>query len=540
MKTNAIIVPLSLAVPSVLAVTPSASFERKCADLGKSFAAPNTHVLIAKYLPKGTNITFPESANNTCPKFVVTLADICRLKLNVSTSDTSSVIVESFMPKDWAAKGKRFLMNGNGGLGGCIPYGDMAFGNSLGFAAIGHNNGHAGDTGVPFYNRPQVVVDYVWRALYTAGKIGKKAVTHFYSSNIKKSYYSGCSSGGRQGMKAAQDFPEEYDGILSVAPAINFEGIQGQASRLFKVTGQPGDATFLNLDQWIRVHKMVVDQCDWIDGVLDGVLEDPTKCIPRPEALLCEAGQNWESHKCLTATQVDAVRKFYEPLYGTSGEYIASRLQPLTREWIGFRFYYGGVGSYLSEQWYQYAIFNDPSWTLANNWTVATTEYTRKKNLHNVQTFNMNLTALKSRGTKLLHYHGTADCLISSENSYDYYNGVSRTMGLKSSQLDEFYRFFPISGMDHCYTGNGAWYVGGPVQYDTPGALDIDPNESVLMKMVEWVEKGEAPEKLVGKKLVDGKVLGERGHCKYPAKTKYKGSGNPDLASSWTCENSQL
>ncbi|KAF3903425.1 hypothetical protein ABW20_dc0100764 [Dactylellina cionopaga] len=309
----------ALAAVSLLPVA-LATFEGQCADLSTSFTAADTEVLLSTYVSTGTNITFPESATTSCAKFIVALTDICRLRLNVTTSSTSSVIVEAFMPTDWATKGKRSLMTGNGGLGAVsFAYGDMVYANTLGFAAIGHDNGHAGDTGLPFLNNRQVVKDYVWRALYKAGRIGKKAIKRFYAEDIQKSYCAGCSTGGRQ-----------------AAPAINFEKLTAADAYLYKLTGPPGAPTFLTRDQWVLVHQMVVDQCDWIDGVLDGVLEDPMKCQPRPEALVCGAGQTWESDQCLTPTQVVTVRKFYEPFYGNNSELIAPRWNPLTREFLGF------------------------------------------------------------------------------------------------------------------------------------------------------------------------------------------------------------
>ncbi|EPS41107.1 hypothetical protein H072_4946 [Dactylellina haptotyla CBS 200.50] len=536
MRVSSIAGALALNLPLVFA-TPQPSFQSKCEALSTSFHADDAQVLVAAYVTAGTNITFPESAANTCPKFVISLADICRLRMNMTTSPTSSVIVEAFMPVDWSSKGQRSLMTGNGGLGGCIPYGDMVFGTSLGFAAIGHDNGHAGDNGLPFYNKPQVVKDYVWRALYKAGRLGKKAINHFYTGKIQKAYYMGCSSGGRQGLKAAQDFPDEYDGILSIAPAIRYEGLSAANAHYFKIFGVPGDATFLTLEQWQKVHQMVIAQCDGIDGVLDNVLEDPMKCEPRPEALLCGPGESWAANQCLTSAQVGAIREFYQPYYGNKGKLIMPRMNPLTREFLGFRVTYGGVPSYFSEGWYKYALYNDPSWSVAADFNLNTYDYDMKKDLFGVSTYKTDLTDLRNSGTKLLQYHGLSDGLISSENTITYYNDVSRTMGLKSSQLDDFYRFFPVSGLDHCYTGDGAWFVGGPVQYSAPGALSIDPSDGALMTMVNWVEQGIAPVTLMGRKLINGTVMGERAHCKYPAKQTYKGTGDPDVASSWECRS---
>ncbi|KAF3902310.1 Tannase [Orbilia brochopaga] len=510
-------------------------FKKRCSDFRHGFHASNTKVLLSTFVTAGTNLTFPESANNTCPKFVVTLTDICRLRLNTTTSSSSSVIIEVFLPVNW--EGNRFLMTGNGGLGGCIPYGDIVFGNKLGFATVGHDNGHTGDTGVPLLHRPEVLKDYVYRGVVTATRIGKIAVSEFYDTSIRKSYYYGCSSGGRQGMKMAQDYPNEYNGIIAVAPALYWSGLSGFEANIAKVVGAPGAPTWLSLDQWNRVHKMVIHQCDWIDGVLDGVLEDPMKCQPRPEALLCAHGQTWETHQCLTVPQVNTVRTLYSPLYGKDGKLVSPRWNPLTREFLGYRVLYGGTVSYFAQQWYQNVVYSDPSWTVANNFTLDTIELDSQLDPYGLATNKTDLSYLKNNGTKLLVYHGLSDGLITSESTYRYYESVSRDMDLQSSQLDSFFRFFPVSSMDHCYTGEGPWFVGGPVQTAVNGSLAIDPKDGVVMKMVRWVERHEAPETLLGYTLVNGTVHGSREHCRYPRKTVYKGYGNPNLPSSWTCSD---
>ncbi|KAK6335101.1 Tannase and feruloyl esterase [Orbilia javanica] len=511
------------------------TFSERCEGLVSTFSAADTDILLASYVTEGTTMDFPHSVGTGCALSSTSLADMCRLRLNVTTSTTSSVIVEVFMPTDWSSKGERFLMTGNGGLGGCIQYPDMTYGTKLGFAVVGHDNGHAGLSGLPFLNRPEVITDYSWRALRVAGQIGKSVVNHFYPSTISKSYYMGCSGGGRSGLKAAQEFPEEYDGIVSAAPAINWHRVMSVAVQIFKATGTPGSPTHLNLAQWNKVHQMVLDQCDGIDGVLDNVVEDAMKCQPRPEALLCGPGQTWATDQCLTAAQVATVRTVYSPVYGNNGRLVSPRLNPLTQEFVGYPFMYGGVPSSITEEWYKYALYSDPNWTIANDFTLDTYDDDFQTNPADVSTSKTDLTDAKNNNTKILMYHGLTDCLISSENSYLYYESVSRDMGLPSSQLDPFFRFFPIAGMDHCYSGQGAWFMGGSVQYGPAGALDVDPSDSVLMTMVKWVEQGIAPETLTGRKLVNGVVTGEKAHCKHPLKTTYKGTGDHNLASSWEC-----
>jgi len=152
-----------------------------------------------------------------------------------------------------------------------------------------------------------------------------------------------------------------------------------------------------------------------------------------------------------------------------------------------------------------------------------------------VSTWKGDLSSFRNRGGKILTYHGQQDFLISSSNSPRYYNHVSRTMGLTSTELDTFYRFFRISGMGHCSGGPGAWKVGqSAIGYSTS-----DVEDNVLMRMVSWVERGDAPEYIRGTKFVnDTAALGvafRRRHCKYPARNVYVGPGNYTEEGSWEC-----
>jgi feruloyl esterase len=155
-------------------------------------------------------------------------------------------------------------------------------------------------------------------------------------------------------------------------------------------------------------------------------------------------------------------------------------------------------------------------------------------NLFGIETFKGDLSGVKDRGTKVIHWHGGADFIISSENSPRYYEHVSSTMGLSSDELDEFYRFFYVSGTGHCGGGDGAHAIGQGL-----GEINgYEPSHNVLMALVDWVENGNAPETLIGTKFVnDTEALGvefERAHCKFPKVNQYQG-GNPDVVESWEC-----
>ena len=185
------------------------------------------------------------------------------------------------------------------------------------------------------------------------------------------------------------------------------------------------------------------------------------------------------------------------------------------------------------QQWYQNVVYNNQNWDplTLNAWDIV--EADSLDALHgNVSSFTGDLSGFRASGGKLIAYHGGADPIISGEQTMRYYTHVADTMNATSKDLDEFFRFFRISGMSHCSGGDGAWMIG-----QNNGAKN--GSAQVLLELVDWVEKGKAPDRLVGTKFVDDKVANgveiERPHCRYPYRTTYVG-GNPNVTESWGCE----
>ncbi|RVD89665.1 uncharacterized protein DFL_000662 [Arthrobotrys flagrans] len=368
--------------------------------------------------------------------------------------------------------------------------------------------------------------------LLTATKAGKKAVNHLYSQNLKKSYYLGCSSGGRQGLKAAQDFPEEYDGIIAGAAGNDWNNLMSSFSYYWKFVANGNNPPILTAEQWVEWRDEAIKQCDKIDGVQDLVIEDPRKCKLRPEARLCAPGENWSSDKCFTSAQVTFLRKLYEPFYGNNGTFLFPGFGPgdetITSLW------FATFAPQYTVDWYRYALLNDDSWTVEADFNLDAVDTANSIDPYNISTYK-DLSKLKASGHKLLTYHGLADGLLSHENSDRYYESVVRRMGLPSAQLDSFYRYFPISGLGHCTTGNGAWYIGAANQYTGAPATTIDPEGGVLMSMVKWVEQGIPPKRITGRGFdANGQLTSTKDHCKWPLKNTYLG-GNPTKKNSWGC-----
>ncbi|GJC85559.1 putative feruloyl esterase B [Colletotrichum liriopes] len=410
-------------------------------------------------------------------------------------------------------------------MNGCIKYGDLNYGASHQFATIGTNNGHDGTSGSPFYRNPGAVEDYAYRAVHLEAELGKAIAQEFYGKKHTKAYYIGCSTGGRQGFKEAQTFPADFDGIVAGAPAFDFVGLMYWTGQLFLKTGTNETSRFLSPAQWELVYADVLRQCDGLDGLEDGILEDPSLCQYRPEGLICSGGP---SEICLSGEQAATVRAVFSPVYGSEGQFIYPRLQPGSNATGRLL---NGMPHQYPLDWWRYVVYNDTEWDLS---TLEPKDYdaASQQDPWNVATWNGDLSGAMQHGVKLLHYHGLQDDAISSDNSERYYNYVSRTMNLSSEELDEFYRYFRISGMAHCRGGTGASMIGG----NPETFASYDPDANVLAAIVRWVEEGIAPDYILGTRLAtSGEVELQRKHCKYPRRNTFKGQGDPTKPGSWEC-----
>ena len=281
------------------------------------------------------------------------------------------------------------------------------------------------------------------------------------------------------------------------------------------------------------IHNEVLRQCDTLDGVKDGIIEDSSLCIFRPEALLCANGN---TTNCLNASQVDIVNRIYSPFYGTDGQLIFPAMQP-GNELAAAEGLYSGTPWQLSQDWYRYVLLNDSSWNQAT-FNLADAMLADEINPSNIRTWPTTLQPFSSRGGKILTFHGGQDQQITSYNSPRFYNHLARGTDASSSDLDEYYRFFRISGMGHCGSGPGAWAFGQLGGVPT-ASVPFEPQNNALAAIVQWVEAGEAPETMLGTKFVDDNpengISFQRRHCRYPRRNTYMG-GNASNPNSWQCK----
>ncbi|KAF2790630.1 putative feruloyl esterase B-2 [Melanomma pulvis-pyrius CBS 109.77] len=513
-------------------------FKARCEALSKGIEVKGYNgisVNLAQYITKNTTLDpTVEGINTTCTSWIPMPpipVNLCRLALHVPTSNSSEIVLETWLPEDWSG---RFVSTGNGGLGGCIQYPDLAFAASYGFATVGNNNGHNGTSGSAFLHQPEVLEDYAWRALYAGAVVGKDITKQFYGKAHKKSYYFGCSSGGRQGWKAAQFNPELFDGIVAGAPAFELPGLFAHYAR-FSVNFGTGTDIKVSIEKWTAVQQETLRQCDHLDGATDGIVEDTRRCKPDLSKLLC--GSHGAPAVCLSPKELSLVEQVFKP-WVVDGQIIYSGIAHSGDEVIHVQNLVGefiqGPTTWASE-WPRYVVHEDVNWDLSQ-FTPQEALLWKQQNPYNINTWEGDLSKFRDRGAKIIHWHGEADQYIDITQSDRYYEHVSRSMRASPQDLDSFYRYFRVGGLQHCWGGAGANSFGQSGFSMTPGD---DPEENLLMRIVAWVEGGEAPETVRGTKFVnDDKAQGvvlTRKHCKYPATNVYRGKGNGTDEAGWHC-----
>jgi len=417
-------------------------------------------------------------------------------------------------PSEWNT---RVLHGACDAFCGAVDEDVAAVGLLKGFATIATDGGHINKR--PFdgtwgWNNRVGEQDFGYNASHYAAQFIKVAANDYYGKPHSYAYITGFSKGGLAGLKAALMYPEDYDGILSRAPVVRYQDINAlKMPWIYKANTRADGTPILLASDAMTVHKGVIKACDTVDGLEDGIIDDPRQCEFDPSVLLCKKG---DTENCLSAEQVETVKKFYTVPHNERGEttYPYALEYGSEYDWQGFHApRKAGDGSFagsIASTFLRYMAFEKdagPTFDWLNFDSVAN-RHKLEGMKHIWDATDPDLRAFRNAGGKMIVLHGWGDGAVSARMTIDWYDSVTNFMGDPSA----FSRLYVIPGSKH-----GGSAGDGPNVNDSMDAL------------IAWVEEGKAPEKMVFRlEDKDGKVSRTRPFFPYPAITKYKGEGSID------------
>ena len=425
---------------------------------------------------------------------------------------------ELLLPEVWNA---RFVMGGGGGFVGQIDN-QARYSVRDGYATSGTDTGHEGKWYQADWalNNVERQVNYSHLAVHRTAVVSKAIINEYYDSFPDYNYFFGCSNGGAQGLKEALLYAEDFDGIVAGAPAINYTAHQAKFIRHSQIMFP--DPHNLNVGvisetQLQILQQVLIEQCDEIDGIRDGIITNPDKCSFDFDNLpVCSKIQDGD---CFSPDEIEAIKKLYAGLtvqgvevypeypFGSEGAWWEYVVGPgsFATEYHVPTFHYGS-----GTEWYKYFVFNDPEWDYSTydfSTFFSDTEYSSAG--YNVASTDYN--AFSDRGGRIIMYHGWNDPAFSANASIDYYKAVKKADPLAGNYL----KLFLLPGVNHCSGG--------------PGPSSVDWIEVIR----DWVENGNAPERITLSKFNNGESVMTRPVYPYPRIVVYDGSGDPNVESSF-------
>ena len=429
---------------------------------------------------------------------------------------------EVTLPEDWNG---RFMFTAVGGNAGYI--GDTTSLLARGFAMASTDTGHEIEDGNDFLGQPEARLDHAYRGVHLATLASKRVVAHYYGRDLDRSYLKGCSNGGRAALMEAERFPADYDGIIAGAPVFRLQEFQPWMLAVHALQ----DAHPLTKEAFIVLDEGSRTACDAMDGVEDGVINDPRICNVDVDALVCEEGQ---TRGCLTAGQAETARFIYGDMVDADGNVLSPGVPPGAEsqgDWgswlLGGEVVPGGLGKMLRGNLAKH-MRHDPTFDAAQ--FDPARDHARIGDALAAYDSTADLEEFRARGGKILMYQGWNDFPLRAGRAFDYLAAVEAAAG-GPEEAAEFLRLFMVPGMLHCSGGPGPWQ-----------ADYVDP-------IVQWTEQGVAPERIVASHPGEAIALPHlnpsrppepsraftRPLCVYPKLGLYRGEGDPDDESSFRC-----
>jgi hypothetical protein len=447
----------------------------------------------------------------------------CRVSGTIGKATAFTVM----LPNRW---NQRLLMGGNGGYAGTINRGILANA-TQGYVTVSTNTGHVATAGGGArwaLNDVEAQLDWGYVAVHRTVEVAKVLAKAFYGSEPRYSYFNGCSNGGRQGLMEVQRYPEDFDGVISGAPAAHFSEIGASFLKNIQAafpTRAHFNAPIVTSANLALLGAKVLEMCDTLDGVKDGVLDDPRDCKFGLSALRACSG-NKPGADCLTTSQRTALARIYSPARDDRGNVIypgqpfgGENLAGGWSDWIVGRdsalMHELGVPSAQAMfvvEGARYITFGDSTWDYSTYRGSLYKEFRRSEHMFDAD--NPDIARFGARKGKLILWHGWADPALNALATIDYYEKVLAT----DPQARDYVRLFLAPGVLHCGGGNG------------PGSVPW------LATMVAWVERDQAPERVTATKRDSAqKVVRTRPLCSYPKRAVYTGQGSTDDANNFVC-----
>ncbi len=450
----------------------------------------------------------------------------CLVKLRVASQ------VNIWVALPTAGWNGRLRAEGNGVYAGAVSL--AADSVRQGFAGVTTDTGHSGfflsgafGMLAPGQPNTPLQIDFAYRSQYLMSVVGKQVIQAYYGRAPLRSYWYGCSTGGRQGLAMAQRYPDAYDAILAGAPAIHWDRFQ--AYQIWpQVVYKALSVTPLSAAKRTLVTQRAVAACDGADGVVDGVIDDPRTCTydPRLDATIVRSDCTAADGSCLSPAEASAVQRIWGGARNAAGEL----LWPGIERGVDLGALAGATPFPIPIEQARYWVYFDPAWDW-NTLTLANYETFFADNARVVgpimATDNPDLNAFKARGGKLIMYHGWADNLIMPQGTTRYYERMRQTV----SGADSFSRLYMVPGMGHCSGGVGVNQFG----QGSSGVVPATPQRDIFRALMEWSEQDRAPTQVVGSNVESGLTARTRPLCPYPQVARFQGSGSTDDAANFRC-----
>ena len=438
------------------------------------------------------------------------LPEFCRITATLRPSSDSEIRIEVWMPvSGWNGK---LQVVGNGGWAGVISYPALALAVAGGYAASSTDTGHQGNTASFALGHPEKVVDMSYRAVHEMTVQAKTIVRAYYGASPKLSLWNGCSTGGRQGITEAAKYPADFDGIVAGAAAIHWINLHVARMALNSYVNRSADSS-IPPSKYPMIHAAALEACDALDGVKDGVIENPARCHFDPVVLTCKGA---DGPACLTPAQVETARAIYSSVKNprTGEELRPALLQPGSE--LNWGTLAGPEPLSYTQELYKFIVFKNPDWDWHRFNPATDIDLALQNDDAQLNFTDGDLRPFFKHGGKLLMYHGWSDQQVTPLGSIEYFNDViaktsSETAG-KSVQL------YMVPGMYHCQGGPGT------DSFDKMAALE------------EWMAEGVAPDRIVAAHRTAGKIDRTRPLCPYGKVATYNGSGDTDDAANFICK----